>query len=147
DALPTGAVTAVVDDVWNWVPAPVNSGQSAHQSYFRNDDDKKYRLHSFTGAQTPMQINPGDVLFTYVYLGDPDLNHQPYAPDQIMLQWYDGISWEHRAFWGENFIGQQIANMGLQGTDNQRFMGGLPAARGWYRLEVPASYVGLEGKS
>jgi uncharacterized repeat protein (TIGR01451 family) len=147
DALPAGAVTSVIDDVWNWVPSPVNSGQVAHQSYFRNDDNKKFRSHSFVRANTPMTVNPGEALFTYVYLGDPDLNHQPFTPDQIMVQWYDGTSWEHRAFWGENFIGQQFPSLGTPGTESQRFMGGLPPARGWYRLEVPASYVGLEGKS
>ena len=149
DSTPAGAVAGNlnIDDTWNWVPGPVYSGQSAHQSYFRNNDNKKFRQHGFTGAQTPMVVNPGDVLFTYVYLGDPDLNHQPYTPDQIMLQWYDGASWSHRAFWGTNLIGRNLPNMGRLDTEQQRYMGGLPAARGWYRLEVPASYVGLEGKS
>ena len=143
DGLPAGAIPAGVNDTWNWVMGPVNSGQIAHQSH----RGEKYQSHSFTGAQTPMMVNPGDVLFTYVYLGDPDLTRDPKTPDEIMLQWYDGTSWEHRAFWGENFIGQQFRSLGVQGTESQRYMGGLPAARGWYRLEVPASYVGLEGKS
>ncbi|MGZ5434555.1 MAG: DUF2341 domain-containing protein [Pyrinomonadaceae bacterium] len=147
DGLPPGAVQAVIDDEWRWVPGPTSSGQSAHQSYFRSNDNKRFRSHSFTGAQTPMQVKPGDVLFTYVYLGDPDLNHQPYTPDQIMLQWYDGTSWNHRAYWGTNYIDKKVPNMGVLGTEGQRYMGGLPAARGWYRLEVPASYVGLEGRS
>jgi Tol biopolymer transport system component len=158
DVLPTGAVPDVTDDVWNWVQGPVYSG-SAHQSYFRSNDVIKYRSHRFTGAQTPMQVNPGDVLFAYVYLGDPDLTHSnPFTPDQIMLEWYDGASWNHRAYWGLNYIGQQIANKGVQGTEGQRYMGGLPSVGrsggcgidghpGWCRLEVPASYVGLEGRS
>src|SRR5205807_736856 len=79
--------------------------------------------------------------FTYVFI-------DPSAPaQQIMLQWYDGTSWEHRAYWGENFIGPMMPTLGVQGTESQRFMGGVPAAGGWYRLEVPASYVGLEGKA
>jgi len=95
-----------------------------------------------------MQVNPGDVLFTYVLI-DPSAK-----ADQIMLQWYDG-SWEHRAFWGENFMNHLVG--GVQGTESQRYMGGVPNAQsgdcgipdhpGWCRLEVPASYVGLEGKS
>src|SRR5712692_4724499 len=64
-----------------------------------------------------------------------------------MLQWYDGKSWEHRAYWGRDYIGQQISNMGVRGTEYHRFMGGMPTSVGWHRLEVPASYVGLEGKS
>jgi uncharacterized repeat protein (TIGR01451 family) len=150
DALPAGAVTSGVNEVnWTWVPAPLYSGQQAHRNFVgtNSNGEPKYRSHSFTGAQTPMTVNPGDVLFTYVYLGDPRLENQLFTPNQIMLQWYDGTSWEHRAYWGENFIGQQVANIGVQGTESQRDMGGLPAARGWYRLEVPASYVGLEGKS
>jgi uncharacterized repeat protein (TIGR01451 family) len=145
-ALP-GVTQAVVDDTWNWVTNPHYSGQYAHQTFFDAGDNKKFRSHSFTGAQTPMQVNSGDVLFTYVYLGDPDLNHQPYTPDQIMLQWYDGSSWEHRAFWSNIYLGSQIPNSGVWGTEGQRYMGGLPPARSWYRLEVPASYVGLEGKA
>lgn len=143
DGLPAGAIPAGVNQTWNWVVGPVYFGQIAHQS----NGGEKYQSHSFTGAQTPISVNPGDVLFTYVYLGDPDLTRDPKTPDEIMLQWYDGISWEHRAFWGENFIGQQFRSLGVQGTESQRFIGGLPAIRGWYRLEVPASYVGLEGKT
>jgi len=56
-----------------------------------------------------------------------------------MLQWNDG-SWEHRAYWGANNIG-----FGTDGTASRRFMGALPAAGQWVRLEVPASSVGLEG--
>src|SRR5438270_4092805 len=63
-----------------------------------------------------------------------------------MLQWYDGSSWEHRAFWGENYIGQQISTVGVQGTEGQRYMGGLQFGK-WWRIEIPASYVGLEGKA
>lgn len=148
DAPPPGAVTAVIDDHWNWVSNPHYSGQVSHVTLFDPGADKQFRSHSFTGAQTPMQVNPGDVLFTYVYLGNPSNSQAPYdMPDQIMLQWYDGSSWEHRAFWGVNFIGARFSNLGVQGTEGQRYMGGLPPARGWYRLEVPASYVGLEGKA
>ncbi len=142
DGLPTGAVAATVNDQWNWVSSPLYSGQLAHQSQVSvNHNTVVYRSHSFTGAQTPMQVNAGDILFTYVYL-DPAAK-----PDQIMLQWYDGAGWEHRAFWGEDFIGREFRTLGVQGTESQRYMGGVPAAGSWYRLEVPASYVGLEAKS
>jgi uncharacterized repeat protein (TIGR01451 family) len=141
DAPPAGAVTANVNDVWDWV-ANLSPYGLAHRSIVSvNHNSTVYRSHSFTGAQTPMQVNPGDVLFTYVWM-DPSAK-----PDQIMLQWYDGTSWGHRAFWGENFIGHEFGNLGIQGTESQRYMGGLPPAGSWYRLEIPASYVGLEGKS
>src|SRR5437016_4862653 len=142
DGLPPGAKTATVNDVWNWVANLSPFGLLAHESFVSVvHNSTVYRSHSFTGATTPLQINPGDVLFTYVWM-DPSAK-----PDQIMLQWNDGTSWEHRAFWGENYIGQQIKNVGVQGTESQRFVGGLPPAGSWSRLEVPASYVGLEGKA
>ena len=142
DGLPAGAKTATVNDVWKWVENLSPFGLLAHESFVSvTHNTTVYRSHSFTGAQTPMQVNPGDVLFTYVWM-DPSAK-----PDQIMLQWNDGISWEHRAFWGENYIGRQVTNIGAQGTESQRYVGGLPPAGTWYRLEVPASYVGLEGKA
>ena len=58
-----------------------------------------------------------------------------------MLQWNDG-TWEHRAYWGANQIG-----FGVDGTNSRRYMGTLPAAGQWVRLEVAASLVGLEGRS
>jgi len=46
------------------------------------------------------------------------------------------------AYWGENLIA-----WGADGTASQQPMGGLPAAGQWVRLEVPASLVGLEGRT
>src|SRR5436189_1488062 len=39
-----------------------------------------------------------------------------------------------------------IAN-GQNGTAGRRYMGALPAAGQWAKLEVPASQIGLEGSS
>jgi hypothetical protein len=83
-----------------------------------------------------MKVEPGDVLYTYAYV-DPS-----FRPDEIVVQWNDGDGWEHRAYWGNNFV-----DIGVQGTESRRFMGGIPPSAQWVRLEVPASYVGLEGKS
>jgi uncharacterized protein YegL len=138
DALPAGAIPAVQDDHWEWVstsPAPISG--LYHRSFLADKTAAgRFRAHSFSGVQVPMVINPGDILFTYAYL-DPT-----YTPDEIMLQWNDGDGWEHRAFWGNNFV-----DIGTTGTESRRFMGGLPPAGQWVRLEVPASYVGLEGKA
>ena len=57
-----------------------------------------------------------------------------------MLQWAEGGSWEHRAYWGANNL-----PWGVDGTNSRRYMGPLPAAGSWVKLEVPASLVGLEG--
>src|SRR5207245_10565034 len=51
-------------------------------------------------------------------------------------------SWEHRAYWGQNRI-----QYGTDGTPGRRYMGALPTAGQWVRLEVPASQVGLEGST
>src|SRR4030095_11877340 len=137
DSLPTGAVPAGQNDIWEFVsasPTPL-SGQNCHRSVLPSSGTGKFRYHFFTGATTPMAVNPGDALFTYVFL-DP-VN----TPDEIVLMWHDGTSWEHRAYWGRNFV-----DVGITGTESRRYAGSLPAAGNWARLEIPASYVGLEGK-
>ena len=60
-------------------------------------------------------------------------------PTEIMLQWTNG-SWDHRAYWGANVI-----DYGTDGSTSRRYMGPLPLAGRWVRLEVPASSVGLAG--
>lgn len=130
--LPSGAITAVSNDVWNWIPC--SQPFLCHQSVLPDSGTGKVRHHTFTGA-APLAINQGDQLFTYVFL---DPNNKP---DELFLQWHDGATWR-RAFWGSNFI-----EMGATGTEEWRYMGGLPETGKWVRLEVPASYVGLEGKS
>jgi hypothetical protein len=59
-----------------------------------------------------------------------------------MLQWNDGSSWEHRAYWGANNL-----TYGTDGTASRHNVGGLPAAGQWVKLSVPASAVGLDGKT
>ena len=134
DALPAGAVTATTgNDSWNWVtanPKPF-SGASAHQSTV----SQGVHEHYFSGATSTLNPKTGDTLFAYVYL-DP-VN----TPSEIMLQWNDG-SWEHRAYWGNNTI-----LYGTSDTVGRRYMGSLPTAGQWIRLEVPAGSVGLDGKT
>ncbi len=59
-----------------------------------------------------------------------------------MLQWNENGNWEHRAYWGANNIG-----LGVDGTASRRYMGPLPPAGQWVRLEVPTGDVGLEFKT
>ncbi|HSS19547.1 MAG TPA: discoidin domain-containing protein [Pyrinomonadaceae bacterium] len=126
-----------VSDNWNWVysnPPPL-SGIKSHQSGSFSGGQQ----HFFFGANTPLQINPGDKLMTYVYLDPAN------PPSEIMLQWYDASSppakaWEHRAYWGANLIA-----WGDEGTEGRRYMGALPPTGLWVRLEVPASQLGVEG--
>ena len=130
DELPAGAVPS---GIWNWTtsdPSPF-SGQRAHRSI----TDQLEHQHHFLGAQETLVINNGDTLLAYVYLNPNQM------PIEMMLQWYAG-DWEHRAYWGGNFIG-----FGEDGTPSRRYMGPLPSPRHWVRLEVPAERVGLEGKT
>ncbi|MBA3241760.1 MAG: RHS repeat-associated core domain-containing protein [Acidobacteria bacterium] len=134
DSLPTGATPAPAGgttEAWNWVgtaPAP-HSGSLSSQS------NVTAGLHQqvFTGATATLAVGAGEWLTAYVYL-DPAS-----PPSEIMMQWNDG-TWEHRAYWGANQIG-----WGTDGTNSRRYMGPLPAAGQWIRLEVPASQTGLEG--
>ena len=133
DALPAGATAAGNLEGWSWVsanPAPF-SGNLAHQSALVSGRHQHY----FYNTTSPLSVATGDTLFAYVYL-DP-VN----PPSQVMLQWNDG-QWEHRAYWGANVI-----PWGVNGTASRRYMGALPPAGQWVRLEVPAALVGLEGRS
>lgn len=131
DKLPAGAVPGSDNgDLWRWNnagPAPF-SGNSAHYS----PSIAGLHQHFFTDATETLSVKPGDVLAAHVYLDPAN------PPSQVMLQWNNG-SWEHRAYWGGNYI-----NYGTHGTDGRRYMGALPAAGKWVRLEVPASQIGLE---
>jgi len=135
DALPAGAGTSSVGgDSWNWVssnPTPLN-GSVAHQSSL----SAGLHSHAFNWA-SPLVVNAGDTISAYVYLDPAN------PPTEIMLSWNLSTGdWEHRAYWGANNI-----SYGTDGTASRRSMGALPATGGWTRLDVPASAVGLEGKS
>jgi len=132
DGTPAGAALQG-NEPWSWVssnPAPY-SGALAHQSALMSG----MHQHLFSGGATSFPVASGDRLFVYVYLDPAN------PPTQVMVQWNDGATWEHRAYWGAaNQIG-----WGVTGTVSARLMGPLPALGQWVRLEVPASQVGLEG--
>ncbi len=132
DALPTGAI-AGGSESFAWIttnPAPY-SGVRAHQSGIAAG----IHQHYFVNATPVLAIGVGDSLFTYVYLDPAN------PPREVMLQFYDG-SWEHRAYWGANLI-PWAARGGVSG----RYMGPLPVAGQWVRLDVTAAQVGLEGRT
>ncbi len=134
DALPTGAQIGGDSETWTWVtsnPTAI-SGSSSHQSNIVSG----MHQHYFDGATATMAVNTGDKLIVYVYLDASNM------PNEVMIQWNDG-NWEHRAYWGANNIG-----WGTNNTSSRRYMGPLPATGGqWYRFVVPASEVGLEGRT
>ncbi len=133
-AAPLGAqLSSDGGDTWNWVTSPTPQvGTKVHASAIAAG----LHEHAFQYANTPLVIGTGDKLFVWVYLDPANV------PDEIMLNWNDGSSWEHRAYWGADKI-----LYGTAGTAGHYRAGDLPAAGGWVRLELPASAVGLEGKS
>jgi len=137
DQLPPGARgDSYTGEAWNWSgsgPEPF-SGTKAHVSAVADG----LKGHFFVNATQAMQVCRGDMLIAYAYL-DP-VN----PPRMIMLQWHDGSAenaWGHRAYWGENLF-----PYGRDGSPDRCYMGPLPPAGTWVRLEVPARLVGLEGK-
>ncbi len=89
--------------------------------------------HYFTGASTPLQVLPGETLIQYIYLDPANL------PREVMVQWFDG-SWDHRAYWGEDLIDFGITDL------VRTYMGPLPDAGKWVRLEIPARLIDLENR-
>ncbi len=131
DAVPDGATPY---GTWNWVssnPAPY-SGSQAHQS----TPAAGFHQHYFTYASVPMQVQAGDVMYAYVYLDPID------SPREVMVSWHTDGGWVHNAYWGENLI-----NVGIDGTNSRRYVGPLPPTGQWVRLEVAASALGLEGRA
>ena len=130
DSVPSGATLAGTSESWKWVSLPTYSGSLAHTSGLFSG----VHQHYFYNATATLLVQAGDTLFAYVYLDPAN------PPSEVMLQWNDG-GWM-RAYWGANLIG-----WGTDGTSTRKYMGSLPATGQWVRLEVPASAVGLEGKT
>ena len=122
DQAPVG-VTLV--GTWNWDTTQKASGAQSHTE----PAAAGYHQHYFYGASPGLSISSNDTLVTYVLINPCD------PPREVMLQWFENGSWEHRAYWGANLIGAGYP------------MGVLPQAGVWVRLDVPASAVGLEGKT
>jgi RHS repeat-associated protein len=136
DGLPAGATPVNDTDGWNWVsdnPAPA-SGAQGHQSAALAG----VHQHYFTNASQTLNVGAGDKLYAYVYL-DP-VN----PPSSVMVQFYEaGTGWEHRAYWGANQF-----PWGTNGTASRyQACTCLPPVGQWVLLGVPASALGLEGKT
>ena len=134
DAVPAGATTAGASEGWVWVsanPTPY-AGGLAHQSGVVSGMHE----HAFYDASDSLTVASGDTLFAYVYIDPAN------SPRQVELQWRVGTNWGHRAYWGESLL-----PWGAEGTIARQYMGPLPVAGQWVRLEVPANAVGLGGTS
>ncbi len=137
DSLPAGAVPmGEGGDSWTWISPSIGLNPYSGSFYHPSNLVAGYHVHNFYGATQTLQINAGDKLYSYVYLDPAN------PPGEVMLQWFENGSWEHRAYWGTNAL-----SFGTDGINSRRNMGPLPAAGQWVRLEVSASQVGLEGKT
>jgi hypothetical protein len=134
DTLPSGAVVPAVGggtSAWTWDSTQVVSGSASHLEPPRAG----FHEHYFLDATQTMPVAVGDVIFTYVLL-DP-CN----PPSELLLQLTTADKGKaHRVYWGENLI-----NVGIEGTAERFRMGPLPKPGEWVRLDIPASFYELEG--
>ena len=129
DDLPAGAVPG---PTWVWDTSQKASGTRSHTE----PPAAWIHDHGFDGANPGLYVAATDKLVVYALLHPCD------PPREIMLIWGASDGWEHRAFWGEDLIGD-----GILGTPSRVNMGALPAAGQWARLEVPASALGVGGQN
>jgi hypothetical protein len=131
DDMPAGAksVPGGPNAEWNFVTGPRHPVLSGARSLRRSGAGLTQNY--FEGAQPGLRVGAGDRLFAHVWLDPKD------PPREIMLQWHSD-TWRHRAYWGRNKI-----TWGTDGTPERRYMGPLPAAGKWVRLEVDAARVGI----
>lgn len=114
-------------------PLPI-SGSKAYQTGTENG----YVHTQYFDDATPMGVNAGDILFSYVYLDPAN------PPETVMIQWHeDGGNWEHRAYWGK----PNNITWATDGTEGNYYMGPLPPLGQWVRIGVLADSIGLRGKS
>lgn len=117
---------------WTFVDAakgPVHSG-----SLSRVQSADGLVQHYVHRARRTLALGPGDVLHGWVHLDPAD------PPRTVMLQFHDGMGWEHRAYWGEDTI--VFGGIGRNDANHRR-LGDLPPLGEWVRLEVPIERVGL----
>ena len=131
DATPPGAT---LHATYNWDSTQAASGSLA--DLVGTPADTGVAQHWFSNAPNGPVMKVDDMIVAYVFL-DP-CN----PPKEVMLQWYDGSSWEHRAYWGDNRI-----TAGSDGSSGRMRVGPLPELGKWVRLEVPAEQVFMEGRS
>ena len=133
DALPAGAQSgADGGDSWDWT----SSGPSPYSGAWSQQSSVGAGLHEhyFSGALQTLTVTTNDTLFAAVY---PDPSN---VPSEIMLQWNDGSTWDHRAYWGDCLI-----SYGANGTASSYYMGPVPTPGQWTLLTIPAGVVGLGG--
>ncbi len=122
-----------VERFWFWDEMP--STRSGLTAFSTGNPAVGERRQYFTG--TVHSVGVDDTLFLWVYL-DPAA-----TPRELMIEWRNvSNSFSQRAYWGQDLI-----NLGTNGTNSRRYMGALPPAGQWSLLTVPSSLVGLSGQT
>jgi hypothetical protein len=114
---------------WAWVtanPLP-QSGMKSHAQIVTPGETHR---REFTSAQPALAVTSSSALFAYVYLDAAN------PTTEIMLEWYDGSSWAHRAYWSNS-------PRTPRDQPGDFCAGPLPPKGQWIRLEVAARYVGF----
>jgi hypothetical protein len=131
DDQPNGGTT---EGAWVFVGeaegAPVHSGVNS-----RRQEGTGMVQHYFHNATRSAYLGSRDLFYAWVYLDAEN------PPEEIMLQFNVGGSWEHRAKWGADKItwgGGANADVAAH-----RQMGELPALGEWVRLLVDPAEVGI----
>ena len=96
DALPAGAAVGAASGTTQAWTADTTQHASGTSSFVLNDAVAHHQSY-FSGGAESLSVESTDLLTAYVLL-DP-CN----PPRQVMMQWYDGIGWTHRAYWGTPF--------------------------------------------
>ncbi len=131
-SFPKGAqIIQSSSDEWKWVYS------SVLDQYQETRNITDVHEHGFEGALDKMEIGQGDYVFVEI-----QTNSQSARPSEVMLQFKENGSWEHRAYWGANTI-----NLGADGTESRKYIGSIPVYGEWCYLLIPADQIGLAGKS
>jgi IPT/TIG domain-containing protein len=119
DALPAGATST---GTWSWESSPVASGSLSHTDGFAFGP----HTHAFSGATDGPSFVAGDLLSVWAQYSYCE------PPREIIIG-----SGSNYAYWGEDLM--YTGEPGATFT----FMGPVPRAGDWRRLEIPASALGL----
>ena len=86
----------------------------------------------YESGGNPLVVPDGAEMFLMVYLDPAD------PPEEVMVQFHSGGTWQHRAVWGADLI-----EFGKKGTTERYVAGPLPEVGKWVRLNVPAARMGM----
>jgi hypothetical protein len=119
-----------------WIFDPFQKA-SGSNSFTMDPRAGEYDNFFVTPSHPSDKIQPRDNIVVYTLIDPCD------PPQEILLQFRDfsdnrSSEWDHVAYWGNNLL---VGHLG-SGTYT-KYMGTLPQAGKWLRLEIPADSVGM----